>query len=65
MEFHKFTKKSIAIFAVFALVLFCLVVNNFSPMMNLIVLVVGAILVMGVVTHIEEKKKNTIRLGCL
>lgn len=57
MEFHKFTKKSIAIFAVFALVLFCLVVNNFSPMMNLIVLVVGAILVMGVVTHIEEKKE--------
>ena len=57
MEFHKFTKKSIAIFAVFALVLFCLVVNNFSPMMNLIVLVVGAILVMGVVTHIEEKRE--------
>ena len=57
MEFHKFSKKSIAIFAVFALVLFCLVVNDFSPMMNLIVLVVAAILVMGVVTHIEEKKE--------
>ena len=56
MEFHKFSKKSIAIFAVFALIILGLVVKNFSPMVNLIVFIVSATLTASAVTRIEEKR---------
>jgi hypothetical protein len=55
MEFHKFSKKSIAIFAVFALILLGLVVKDFSPMVNLVVIVVSAVVTASAVTRIEEK----------
>ena len=56
MEFHKFSKKSIVIFAVFALIILGLVVKNFSPMVNLIVFIVSATLTASAVTRIEEKR---------
>ena len=58
MEFHKFSKKSIAIFAVFALILFGLAISDASPLASLLVIVVSSFLTVSVVTWIEAKRDN-------
>lgn len=58
MEFHKFSKKSIAIFAVFALILFGLAISDASPLASLIVIIVSATLTVSAVTWIETKRDN-------
>ena len=58
-ELMYFNKKSKAMFALFAMVAFCLAIAGLNPYVNIFILGVSSVLTIAGVTWSEERKKLT------